>query len=354
MIKLRELFQYSGFRALAWHANELYASKGYRIYKWNSENILESFALSKSVPKPTYVGFYNPDILRRLATKNRYSNRLTRSGFHSLSFLGDGRMIGVIAKNIIVLDSGETEFKSTWRMKRGNKPRGLSVTPDDRIFWGEYFRNPCRKPIHIYGSFDRGDSWHIVYTFPRTINHVHNVYYDHWDNYFWITTGDEGEEPKIMRASHDWSTVDVIHEGNQQVRVADMIITPDHILYATDTPHEQNRIYRMEKKTGNLNAIAKSSGPSMWCTKVNDTLFFSTASEPGRFYYPSACIWGTADGNLLEKVIEWPKDKWHPRFFQFGNVILPKGDNSKNILAATGVAVKKTDAKLFFWKIENS
>lgn len=353
-ITLKLITKWPRFRALAWYEDCLYASSGYRLYKLNfntkdggAKNQCDGYNISREL-----IGFYRPDLLRNLAARNRLTNRMLRTGFHCVSFLNDGRIVAILAKTIAVLDPGETRFRRTWKVQRGNRPRGTAVTPEGWIFWGEYFRNPGRDPVHVYGSYDRGETWDVVYTFPiGSIKHVHNILYDKWEDCLWMITGDERNEPKILRVSKDWSVIDVVREGTQQDRAATMIITQDDIYYATDTPHEQNHIYRMNKRNGNVQKIASTSGPAMWSCKSNGAMFFSSAAEPGRYYYPAACIWGSKDGNFWNKLIEWQKDALHPRFFQYGNVILPKGETQKKILAATGMAVNEFDQHMVIWKV---
>lgn len=299
-IKLKLITQWPGYRALAWHKDCLYASKGYKLFRLefskceeNEKGRVGGYDISREL-----VGLFSPDFLRGIASRNRMTSRLLRTGFQGVSCLKDGRLIAIVAKNLAVLDSGEIRFRTTWRVKRGNRPRGMAVTPEGYVFWGEYFRNPGRDAVHVYGSYDRGDTWEIVYTFPSgSINHIHNILYDPWEDCLWMITGDEDSEPKIMRATKDWAKVDTIREGTQQDRAATMIIEENDIYYATDTPHEQNRIYCMNKTNGHAEAVAITSGPAMWSSKANGAMFFSTAAEPGASYYPAACVWGSANGN---------------------------------------------------------
>jgi len=67
----------------------------------------------------------------------------------------------------------------------------LCATPDGHVFWGEYFDNPDRKEVHIYGSDDNGATWQAAYTFPAgAVRHVHNIVYDQWADCLWVLTGD--------------------------------------------------------------------------------------------------------------------------------------------------------------------
>ena len=346
-LKFSGLVRFPGIRVLTWDKDYLYVSKGYTLFRINTKGVeLNELKLEE-------VASFNPDFVRKTASKNRILRRLFRTGFHSVRILPNSRIIGIVAKNIVILEFEGKEFMSTFKIKRGTRPLGMGLTPDGKIYWGEYFDNPQRNKVHIYGSEDGGYTWKIVYTFPqRTIRHIHNIFYDHYDNCFWVLTGDEEKEPRIVKASLDWKRVDVVLEGGQQERVATMILRENDIFYATDTPHEQNYIYRMNRKTGKTERVFSTPGPSMWCTEIDNIMFFSTASERGEAYCNVACVYGGFDGNKWQKLVEWSKDSLHPKYFQFGNAILPYGKNSSNLLAATGVAMKSEDEVTSIWRIE--
>lgn len=346
-LKIRKIARLPNLLALGWEGDYLYASRGYKVYRINIKDVSLTNAPLENA------GFFRADFVRKIASGNIILKRLLRLGFHTIRFLPDSRIIGIAAKNIVVLEPGRNEFISTFRIKRGTRPLGMAVTPDGKIYWGEYFDNPKRKEVHVYGSADGGYNWSVVYSFPRnTIRHIHNIFYDPYASCFWILAGDEDKEPRIARASTDWKKVDIILGGTQQSRAATMILREDSIFYATDTPHEQNYIYRLDRKTAKANKIFPLPGPSMYGCAVDSAMFFSTASEPGKISYSSAAIYGSADGSGWECLTESPKDSLNPRYFQFGNFVLPAGN--KCFLAATGIAVKEEDYTTTIWEVEKS
>jgi hypothetical protein len=348
-MKLHLLSRIKNLRVLLWHKDYLYASRGYTLLRCNSKKLLENDRVDWEK-----VAFFKPNFIRNLASYNRILTRLTRAGFHFLEILPNEKMISILSKNIAILMPREKEFKTTFKIKRGTRPLGMAITPDGKIYWGEYFNNPERDEVNIYGSEDGGNTWEVVYTFPKgSIRHVHNIIYDQFDDSLWILTGDEGKEPKILHASNDCRVVDIVLEGNQQARAATLIARPKGVYYATDTPYEQNYIYFLDRN-GSREKILPISGPSMWSCEVDSAMFFSTAAEPSKLYYGFACIYGKLNGNEWQRLIEWPKDNLHPKYFQFGNVVLPRGKDSNNLLAATGVAVRNEEGATTIWKIERS
>ena len=128
-----------------------------------------------------HVARYPPVWWRNLSVSSRLTFRLFRDGFHALAVLASGHIVAAVPGAILTLAPGEDEFRVSHRILRGTRPLHIAVTPDDHVFWGEYFDNPGRDEVHIYASADRGATWNVAYTFPRgAIRHVHNIVYDQW------------------------------------------------------------------------------------------------------------------------------------------------------------------------------
>jgi hypothetical protein len=226
------------------------------------------------------------------------------------------------------------------------------VTRDDHIFWGEYFDNSRRDEVHIYTSSDRGSHWEVAYTFSRgEIRHVHNIVYDEWESCFWVLTGDEGSECRILRASHDFRNVDVILAGGQQTRSAALVPTSDALYFASDTPFERNHVYRLDRR-GNVCKVAALNSSSIHGCSVGNSIFFSTMVEPSPVNSDrNVCLYGSADGDTWQRVFQRPKDRWPLRLFQYGNAFLPDGKNTSGLLAVTTIAAERCDPETTIWRI---
>ena len=345
-INLYHIVRLRGFKGLMWDNDHLYVSKGYTLFKMNLKNLRRGNIMLEKI------GSYKPDIVRGLASKNRILTRLFRAGFHAVR-MWDSEIIGIVAKNIVKFDEKGSKFVSVFKIKRGTRPFGMAVTPEGKLYWGEYFDNKERDEVYVYGSEDGGYSWDIVYTFPKgSIRHIHNIFYDSYENCLWVLTGDYGKEPKIIKFSTDWRTIDIICEGTQQARAASMIFREDKIYYATDTELEQNYIYSIDRKTGKIERLLPLPGPSIFASEAGKYMFVSTHSEPGRLFNPYAFLYISEDGEEWFECLKWRKDKLHPLFFQYGSIILPYGKTPYNYLAATGRAVDSEDGYLNIWKIE--
>jgi phosphoribosyl-AMP cyclohydrolase len=232
----------------------------------------------------------------------------------------------------------------------------LHITvPSGRIYWGEYFDNRARAEVHIYASLDRGRTWQVAYTFPAgSIRHVHNIVYDRWGDCLWILTGDEGAECKVLRASCDLGSVEVVLAGNQQARAVAAIPTQKGLYLSTDTPFEKNHVYRLDRAAGKVEPIGALSSSSIYGCQVGEALFFSTMIEPssvnpGR----EVQIVGSRGGTNWQVLARWKKDKLPMRYFQYGNAFLPDGENSTNYLAATTIAVEADDLVTTLWEVES-
>lgn len=347
-MELRLIKKFEGFRVLTWHRDYLYASRGYSLFRVKGENLLNN-----SDTKWEGVGFFKQNLLRDLASKNRITSRLLRTGFHSLEFMED-KIIAVLDKHIAVLEPESKEFKSLFKIKRGTRPMGIAITPDGKMYWGEYFKNQSRNEVYIYGSNDGGYTWDVVYVFPgKTIRHIHNIQYDPYGEILWILTGDYKNESKILKADVNLTSMEEFYVNSLQARAVRMIFTADEIFYATDTPFQRNHIYKIYRKIGKIEPLCEIEGPSVWATRVKDKFFFSTHIEPGSSYYPAACLYASKDGERWSKILEWRKDRF-PHIFGFGTFILSQKGCDFELLCATALGVGGKDGGTFIWEITDN
>lgn len=336
-----------GVRALGWCEDVLYASRGYELLRArinNAERCLNWETVAK----------FQPPLKRRISVQNRLTARLFRDGFHALAILPTGALVGAIPGAIITCNSKESEFHVTHAITRGTRPLHITAVPNGTVYWGEYFDNPQRDAVHIYGSNDGGESWHVAYAFPKSyIRHVHNIVYDRWANCLWVLTGDYGDECRILRASCDFTQVEVVLQGKQQTRAVAAIPTEHALYFASDTPLESNYIYRLDR-SGKLVQLAGTSSSSIYGCRVGTHLFFSTMVEPSQVNRDRNVRLYAADErapNHWQPLLSWPKDAWHMAFFQYGNAFLPDGDNTTPYLAVSTAAVKSEDAVTSIYRV---
>lgn len=341
-LKAEVIAMLPNFRALAWHGNRLYVSRGYDLY--SARMTASHFQLQK-------VARYSPEWRRRISSKAALTSRLFRDGFHALSVLPSGNLVAAVPGALAILKAGETEFQVMHKIERGTRPLHIATTPAGRVFWGEYFDNAQRSEVHIFGSSDGGLTWDIAHTFPaRSIRHVHNIVYDYWERCLWIFTGDHGSECKIIRASADLSSLDEVMAGSQQCRAVAALTGPEGIYFASDTPLEKNHIY-LRDRSGGVHKLESISSSSIYGCRNRNGIFFSTMVEPSNVNRTrNVKLVGSSNGTDWEQVASWPKDHWSMQLFQYGNAFLPNGDNTTDLLAATTIAVRGADCVTTIWR----
>jgi hypothetical protein len=343
--RLSLLASFPATRVLTWSKNSLYASSEYRLIR------ADFYEKNGIVWSP--VAQYRPSWIRSWSSRSRLAERFLRDGFHALAVLSSGHIVAAVPHAIVTLEPGDFEFRSSFQIRRGIRPLHIASTPDDCLYWGEYFDNRERQEVHIYASPDRGNHWEVAYTFSgRAIRHVHNIVYDKWQDCLWILTGDQGSECRVLRASRDLRNVDIVLSGRQQVRAVSLIPTEDALYFSSDTPLERNYIYRLQR-SGNISQLAEISSSSIYGCAVGRSIFFSTMVEPSLVNLDRhSRVFGSVDTNRWESLLSWKKDRHSPRLFQYGNVMLPDGENSSELLALSGIAVEDHDLETSIWRIE--
>lgn len=330
-------------RALAWNDDELYASRGYQLSRIK---VIDGRAEVSPVAE------YEPAWWRKATASSRLTSRLVRDGLHALAVLSTGHLVAAVPGAVVSLSPGKSRFEVTHRVLRGTRPLHIAATPEGRLFWGEYFDNAARDEVHIYASNDRGSTWDVAYTFPKSaIRHVHNIVYDRWEDCLWILTGDNGGECRILKASRDLRSVETVLSGTQQARAVALVPTKEGVYFSSDTPFESNHVYFLER-SGRVVKVADLNGSSIFGCRVVDTVFFSTMVEPSPVNVDrTVAVFGSAGGCSWQRTLSWTKDSLPMGLFQYGNAFLPDGQNTSDLLAVSTVAVQGADLQLGLWRV---
>tara|TARA_B110000116_G_scaffold270538_1_gene288855 strand:+ start:7952 stop:8959 length:1008 start_codon:yes stop_codon:yes gene_type:complete len=331
-------------KALMWDNATLYASKGYSVLKYNVTSPENGWI---------FVGRYMPTITQILCEKSELLSRVKRAGFHNLTLLSDNSLIGIIDKHIVKLNPNSYKFETVFKITRGTRPLSLATNPQGHVFWGEYFSNANKESVNIYCSYDSGDSWSPIHTFPQmSIRHIHNIIWDKHIESFWIFTGDEQHECNIIRADSNMKNFHYIFKGSQQIRCVAGIPRPEGLYIASDTPYEKNNIYLIDRND-KLNTVSELPSSSLSSCEVSDLLFFSSAVEPSNINKTkNASLMYSIDGNTWNCLVKWKKSILPSKLFQFANITFPTGYNASNYVAATGISVRNEHMSTHLWKIE--
>jgi len=361
-LKLRRVAAWRGIRVLAWDGDVLYACRGYQIVRLRITPQIGESAEWEGV------AHFRPVWWRNLTSRTKLSYRLVRDGFHALTILGrpsgNPAMVGVVPGALVTRIPDSDEFHVTHRVRRGTRPLHVTAVPSGNIYWGEYFDNREHAEVHIYASTDHGRTWQKAYTFSAgSIRHVHNIVYDRWGDCLWILTGDEGAECKVLRASCDLRSVEEVLAGNQQAWAVAAIPTQTGLYLSTDTPFEKNHVYRLARRidgaaidgAGNVEPVGDLASSSIYGCRVGEAMFFSTMIEPSAVNTGlEVHLAGSRDGTNWQVLARWKKDKLPMRYFQYGNAVLPDGENATRYLAATTIAVERDDLVTTLWEVESA
>ncbi len=349
-ISLRKIAAWRGIRVLAWHGDVLYGCRGYELVSLP----VAQAGRAENAGWETVANFF-PEWWRNITSRSRLTYRLVRDGFHAFAVIDDKMMIAAVPGAIVTRTPESNQFRPTHKVLRGTRPLHIAAVPAGNTYWGEYFDNRTRAEVHIYASADRGRTWNVAYTFPvRTIRHVHNIVYDRWADCLWILTGDDGPECKILRADRDLRSIETVLSGNQQARAVAAIPAENGLYLSTDTPFEQNYVLHLDR-AGRVEQIADLASSSIFGCRTANGLFFSTMVEPSTVNSTKEVhLAGSANGANWQTLARWEKDSLPMRYFQYGNAILPDGNNATNYLAATTIAVRLDDLVTTLWEVDSN
>lgn len=284
------------------------------------------------------------DGLREQLTFSRLGRRLARSGYHHFVKTGTDSGLVIAHQHVFQLWPGDEGLHRTARLQ-GSRPLSLCVA-EGEIFYGEYRGNPGRGPIHIWVGGPGGDDWQPAWRFDG-VRHVHGVFYDPYTSTIWVTTGDEDNESAIWLTRDRFRTLNRVVGGSQQLRAVQLLFAEEWIYFGSDAPDEKNHIYRMNRRTGEIEALAAVSGPVFYGAKVGNSLFFSTAVEPSDVNYDRhAEIWGSADGETWKLVKRFRKDRLPMKYFQYGQVNFPAGPGDGKYLWYSPVGTEQDQQTL--------
>jgi hypothetical protein len=269
--------------------------------------------------------------------------------------LDDGTRLCVGRKALFRKGKEDENFTRCFRIMRGTRPLKICICSNGFLFFGEYFSNRDRKEVHIYGSYDRGKSWEIAYTFPENeINHVHGIFQDPWYDQLWIVTGDLEDECIIATTANYFKSINIVFRGGQEFRTTTLYFYPEHISFATDSEHIHNRIRSFNRKSLEIKDISEVQGSVIKGGQCGNLSYFSTAVEKSDANRNNnSYIWISSDGLCWQEVYSDSKDILPSPIFQIGTFEFPeyRTTHTKQ-LYFNGRALKKTDGKTMVLPID--
>ncbi len=227
-------------------------------------------------------------------------------------------------------------------------PMNLTAGPDGRALFGEYGLPDEPRPVRIFASDDGGERFEAVHSFASgEIFHIHNLIDDRRRGHYWVFAGDWGEQAGIGMLSHDLARFEWVARGSQSFRVVDAFDFGDRLVFGTDTELEPNRLVSFTKESGQVETLATLEGSCLYATRFGDCFVLTTTVEPssvnrGRH----ATLWVSRDGDAWRRVFRAAKDRWDANRFQFGSLVLPRGECVRDELVFSGQAVDRLDGRL--------
>lgn len=318
-----------------------YIGRGYAVYA--SQDGGRSWTKASTIPIPLK---QTPGQLSRLAA------RLLRFEVKALTRLSDGALAACNRQWVYHARPGDALMSPSTIEQRAQPlkpPMTIAKGPDDRLLFGEYNSKIGHNlPVRLYVSDDRGRSFDVARVFEAgSILHVHSLLYDEHLHHYWLFTGDYGHEPGIGRLSADLRDFEWVHKGQQRFRAVEAFDFGDRLIYGTDTHLEPNAVMSMDKATGRIERLRELDGSCIYACRFGGLYALSTTVEPSPVNHARhAGLWLSRDGETWTRVFQAEKDRWHPIYFQFGSLVLPRGASEREVILFSGQAVKRLDGRV--------
>lgn len=232
----------------------------------------------------------------------------------------------------------------------------------DGIYYGEYFQNANGSEVNIYRR-DNDGNWDIVYTFEAgSIYHIHGIIPNYQKGKLYVLSGDKDDESAIWECTDNFAKVIPLVRGSQKYRACVALPANNGLIYATDTPLEQNYLYFLDYRTKEIKKIMEIDGPAIYGKNISDSeLLFSTSVEPDsriegwRYLFTYKIGEGVknrnskvyrvrTDGETIEckELFVGAKDCLPMGLAQFGTWMFPNGQGEVTL---TGQSIKKYSNK---------
>lgn len=251
-----------------------------------------------------------------VAMKNHLLSRLLRFGVHHLIYDGSGGYYCVYNKQCARFSSEGKLIGKPVNLV-GGRPLRIDLYKGSMIY-GEYRSNPERSSMAVM-AFD-GDKHEVLFK-VENVRHIHTVRVK--NNSIYFSTGDYEDEAGIW--CWNGSTIQCLLKGNQQRRAVDFILAEDCIYYGTDTPLEQNYIYRASY-SGELTSLQKVGGSVFYMSEQSGRYWLATVIEPSKVNTSQYVeLWASRpdDSNIWTLIEKFEKDVWPMKLFQYGQIQFP-------------------------------
>ena len=219
--------------------------------------------------------------------------------------------------------------------------RSIAEDQNGWAYFGEYFMNPQRYPVHIWRVSPELDRWEIAYEFKaNSIRHVHGIYLDPYEPAtFWVTVGDFSGESHLLCSDDTFKSVQQYGDGSQNWRAVNIFFTKDFICWLTDSNLEQNHAMRMNRKTGELEKGQEIDCSTWYGGSTHEDLHvaFTTVERGPAIHSNLSTVLISEDAFHWQEVFRFKKDFYRPvQLFKYGVISCPGGEMSLKELYLSG------------------
>lgn len=283
------------------------------------------------------------------ASRLPYLRRLGRLWVRELIRVDGDYLVAAARRSLVRIQRDTGEMQEVLQVQNGGRPKGLAVSPDGWVFSGEYWNNPQRQPLRIWGSGDAGQSWELLHSLPQgSSKHIHNLVWDEFRKGIWVVTGDGDGECAFFFTPDHFRTVTEVARGGQYLRACNLFCRPEGLYYGTDTERAPNYLMFFDTDSLQPQEIQALPGSCIYAARMANRYVITTSVEPSRInHYRSAVLWSSTDLHHWESILEIEKD-WMPgEYFGFGSLLLPRIQGDCPVVIFTALAVKNFDFTTF-------
>ena len=247
-------------------------------------------------------------------------------------------------ENIIVFYRGQiVHFKLSEKVFRKIKMSFNGRVPlysgacivDNMLYFGEYFNNSSRSPVNIFKvNLNNHEVAKLELPSELRCRHIHGVFFDRYEKYFWVCTGDSDVESKILRFK-DFSLDDIemIQSGSQKYRATSMVFTKDYVYWGMDSLEEPAFLLSLDRASRKIELLCEFEAPIWFLREVGeDEIIVCTTVEPGQSVKTkkaSIYIYSKKSGQI--NLYKSFKKDCYPFIFKFGVIFPIDGTQLKTV-----------------------
>lgn len=305
-----------------------------------------------------------------ILARSRLAFRLFRLGIRTAIAIDESHILLSMGNSLFEFDLSSGNLSSGYYCGKGIRPLVFSHVEnitgiESGIYFGSYQSVNSSNSVQVFKRIGQ-DRWRIVYTFEHgSVEHVHNIIPDPYRNCLWILTGDFGDNAAMWRVTNNFSKVERVFFGSQRFRACVAYAIPEGILYATDSPLDENYILLLDPGMGVLKELSSIKGSCIYGCQWKDRYVFESTVEPSGIYknkleelFSMSIGPGINDrfvriycGNLqtgFHEIYKEKKDYLPFVSFQFGAVRFPNGINESERLWFQPVSTVRNDLRLMY------